>query len=301
MPCSFGNWELNKLLFAMNLKLKNLLQHLSVDADGIYSSYVTATQDQAAEIALRERIAAVHYDNYLDTISRSHSIPVMDYEIDRFLARMPKGSLILDIGGCWGWHWRRLATTRPDIGVLIIDFVRSNLPHACNVLGDLVGNQVALMHADATALPFGDNPNFQGFDGVWTVQAFQHIPAYDKAVAEAYRVLKKGGLFANYSLNVQGHIRGIKHMLGKDYPIESWVDGNFWLARASIEQKRQVESIFQNAITERWSEILYSPELHFFSPGREGSWLGKLDAMLSNNIGFLRYFASQHSFHSQKS
>ena len=62
--------------------------------------------------------------------------------------------------------------TRPDVGVLIVDFVRSNLPHARNILGDLVGGQVALMHADATALPFAVDSSFQDFDGVWTVQTF---------------------------------------------------------------------------------------------------------------------------------
>ncbi len=285
----------------MNLKLKNLLQSQLVDADGIYSSHTPATQDQAAEIVLRERVAAVHYDNYLDVISRSHSIPVMDYyEVDRFLAKIPQGGLILDIGGCWGWHWRRLATIRPDIGVLIVDFVRSNLSHALNVLGDLVGDQVVLMHTDATALPFTVSSSFQGFDGVWTVQTFQHIPVYDRAVTEAFRVLKMGGVFANYSLNVQVHVRGIKRMLGKDYPIESWVEGSFWLARASLEQKQSIEAIFGNAVTERWSEILYSPELQFFAPGKKGSWLGQLDASFSNNVGFLRWFASQHSFHCQK-
>lgn len=187
----------------MNLKLQNLLQSQTVDADGIYSGHITTTQDQATERALRERVAAVHYDNYLDAISHSHSIAVMDYEVDRFLAKIPQGGLILDIGGCWGWHWRRLVNTRPDVGVLIVDFVRSNLPHALNVLGSLVGHQVALMHADATALPFAVDANFPGFDGVWTVQTFQHIPAFDKAVSEAYRVLKRGGgvrqLFTQYS------------------------------------------------------------------------------------------------------
>jgi len=284
----------------MNLKLKNLLQSQLVDADGIYSNHIINTQDQAAEIVLRERVAAVHYDNYLDAISRSHSIPVMDYEVDRFLAKIPQGGLILDVGGCWGWHWRRLATIRPDIGVLIVDFVRSNLPHAHNVLGDLVGDQVALMHADATVLPFTVNSSFKGFDGVWTVQIFQNIPVYDRAVTEAFRILKMGGVFANYSLNVQVHIRGIKRMLGKCYPIENWVEGRFWLARASLKQKQSIETIFGNAVTERWSEILYSPELQFFAPGKAGSWLGKSDALLSNNVGFLRWFASQHSFHCQK-
>ena len=175
-----------------NLKLKNLLQKQSFDFEGIYSSPIATLQDQAVEKALRESVAALRYDNYLDAISCSHSLAVMDHEVDRFLAKIPQGGLILDIGGCWGWHWRRLAMTRPDLGVLIIDFVRSNLPHARNILGDLVGDQVALMQADATALPFMVDSSFQGFDGVWTLQTFQDIPAYDKALSEAFRILRGG-------------------------------------------------------------------------------------------------------------
>jgi ubiquinone/menaquinone biosynthesis C-methylase UbiE len=191
---------------------------------------------------------------------------------------------------------------RPDVGVLIVDFVRSNLPHAHNILVDLVGCQVTLMHADAIALPFTVDTSFQGFDGVWTVQTFQHISAFDKAVLEAYRVLKgRRRLFANYSLNMQPHIRSIKRMLGKDYPISDWVDGKFWLARPLPEKKLKIEEIFGNAVTERWSEILYSPELHFTAPGKEGSWLGKLDDLLSNNRAILRWLARQYSFHCQKS
>lgn len=284
----------------MNAKLQCLFQTMVVGSDGIYGNTALATPDQAVEIEMRERVAARKYDNYYEAISQSHSIPVMDREIDRFLAQIPQSGIILDVGGCWGWHWRRLAITRPDVGVIIVDFVRSNLPHARNVLGNLVGNQVALMHADATALPFVIDENFQGFDGIWTVQTFQHIPAYDKAVAEAYRVLKRGGIFANYSFNVQAHIRAIKRLLGKDYPTAGWIDGSFWLARASLEQKQQIEAIFGSKVSERWSEIIYSPELRFPSPGRQGSWMGMLDALLSNDVGFLRWFARQHSFHCHK-
>jgi ubiquinone/menaquinone biosynthesis C-methylase UbiE len=284
----------------MTNELQKLISSQSIDADGIYNGIVTSSQDQAIEIEMRERVAARSYDNYFEVIAECHSIPVMDHEIDLFLAQIPQSGLILDIGGCWGWHWRRLAKTRPDVGVLIVDFVRSNLPHARNVLGELVGSQVALMHADATALPIVLDENFQGFDGVWTVQTFQHIPAYEKAASEAFRVLKRGGVLANYSLNVQASVKAIKRILGKDYLTSGWFDGNFFLARATLEQKQQIETIFASKVRQRWSEIIFSPELHFPAPGREGSWLGKLDSLLSNDVGFLRWFARQHSFHCQK-
>jgi ubiquinone/menaquinone biosynthesis C-methylase UbiE len=281
-------------------QLKKLLGTCSPDADGIYNGMGSLASAQAQEIGLRERVAAQHYDNYLAAVSLSHSIPVMDREVDLFLDRMPRGALILDIGGCWGWHWRRIADTRPDVAVVIVDFVRSNLPHARNLLGELVGHQVELMHADATALPYVVDADFSGFDGVWTVQTFQHIPDFDKAVAEAHRVLKPGGFFANYSLNVQPPVRWARWLLGRSYLTKGWIDGAFWLARASEEQKKCVEAVFGCPVTERWSEILYSPELRIPQAGRHGSVFGKLDALLSNNAGFLGWFARQRSFHCEK-
>lgn len=281
-------------------KLNNLLQSHKVGSDGIYGELSGIPTDQSTEIELRERVASEHYDNYLAAISRSHSIAVMDHEVDLFLNKIPHGGLILDIGGCWGWHWRRLAKTRPDVGVLVIDFVRSNLPHAQNVLGGLIDHQVSLMHADATAIPFDIDQNFDGFDGIWTVQTFQHIPSFENAVKEAHRVLKKGGVFVNYSLNVQPHLRWLKRLIGRTYLIEGWSQGNFWLSRASEAQKECISSVFGSSVSERWTEILYSPELRFSIPGKEGSLLGKLDALLSNNTGFLGWFARQHSFHSNK-
>ncbi|MEI6300039.1 MAG: class I SAM-dependent methyltransferase [Betaproteobacteria bacterium] len=281
-------------------QLDKLLQAFENDSDGIYFGLTVSSAAQSTEIELRERVAAEHYDDYLAAVSRSHSIPVMDCEVDRFLAGMPPNALILDVGGCWGWHWRRLSRTRPDVAVLIVDFVRSNLPHARNVLGDLVGHQVGLMHADATALPFSIDKNFTGFDGVWTVQTFQHIPDFDKAVSEAHRVLKSGGGFVNYSLNVQPHLRWLCRLLDRRYVTEDWIEGAFWLARASGAQKACIEAIFGNAVSERWSEILYSPELRFSVPGKEGSLLGKLDALLSNNVGFLGWLARQRSFQCEK-
>lgn len=284
-------------------QLHHLVNRLSVDSDGIYfgTPSVSASADQTVEISLRERIAVKNYDNYLYEISNSHSIPVMDHEVDRFLLNISHDALILDIGGCWGWHWRRLAETRRDVGVVIIDFVRSNLTHAKNVLGDLVGRQVLLIHADATALPFVLDEGFSGFDGVWTVQTFQHIPDFNKAVLEVYRVLKvQSGLFANYSLNVQPPVRWLYRLFGRSYITEGNVPGAFWLARASEEQKSFIEAVFGCKVSERWSEILFSPELHFNVPGRAGSKFGQLDSFLSNNTGLLRCLARQHSFHCRK-
>lgn len=279
----------------MNIAMIDILGTMELGADGIYGRPMHNSA-QSIEIEMRERVALTHHADPLAHIAKHHSVPVMDFELSLFLAKIPMNGVIVDIGGCWGWHWRHLKTVRPDVTVVIVDFVRANLEHARQLHGNAINLSIFLVHGDATALGFPTN----SFEGVWTVQTFQHIPAFDKAVLEAYRVLKNGGQFSCYSLNVQPHIKVVKRMVGKDYPTASWLDGRFWLARASLEQRRQIEAIFDDTVTERWSELLYSPELHFTAPGKEDSWLGRLDALLSNNVGFCRWLARQHSFHCQK-
>jgi ubiquinone/menaquinone biosynthesis C-methylase UbiE len=285
---------------ALNEKLEALLFDFRKDEDGIYSAMLQANEMQSMEILMREKVAAVKHFAPLEHIARHHSIPVMDREIDIFLLRIPKNGLILDIGGCWGWHWRRLSETRPDVGVVIVDFIRGNLFHAQEMLGGLAGSQVALMHGDATALPFGRQVADSLFDGVWTVQTFQHIPDFSLAVSEAYRILKPGGSFACYSLNIQPPIQILYMLLGKQYVVEGKLGDLFWLARASDRQKREIAKIFRSHVAERWTEIIYSPELRFSRPGRLGSILGEIDARISNYSGWFRWFARQHSFHCAK-
>lgn len=281
----------------MHEPLHRLLGTFVQDPVGIYSAYMPSfSQDQQAEQELREVVAAQQYENYLAAIAHHHSIPVMDHEVDRFLARMPLGALILDIGGCWGWHWRRLATTRPDVGVLIIDFVRTNLSHAQKVLGPLVGTQVALMHADATSLPFPDvDDAFTGFDGVWTVQTFQHIPDFTRACREVYRVLKLGGIFINYSLHTTPLNRKVYRLLGKTFHTEGMVKNAFHLTRANDNQLQIIEAIFGGVI-DRYTECLFHPDLKLTFTGRLGSLIGELDACLGAKPWLGRWIARQRSF-----
>lgn len=281
--------------------LCKLLEPFVRGADGIYSAAMLGgASDQDTERQLRERVAARHYDDYLSAIAGSHSIPVMDHEVDRFLAMLPRGALILDIGGCWGWHWRRLAA-RPDVGVLIVDFVRANLSHAKRVLDVLVDSQVALMHADATALPFPDaDTNFPGFDGVWTVQVFQHIPDFAGACGEAARVLRRGSRFVNYSLHSTPFNRVIYRMLGKEFHEQGVLENAFYLSRANDVQRRIVAEAFGGDVAERYTECLFHPDLRLSFTGRLDSAIGGLDARLSDVPWLGRWIARQRSFEAVK-
>jgi SAM-dependent methyltransferase len=232
----------------------------------------------------------------LASIAQQHSIPVMDYEIDRFLAKIPKGGLILDIGGCWGWHWRRLAETRPDLEVLIIDLVRANLVHAQRVLGSLVGTQVFLMHADATDLPLSS----ASFEGVWTVQTFQHIPNFVHACSEAHRLLKSGGYFVNYSLHTTPINRMIYWLLGKTFHSDGVYKNLFHLSRASDHQQQIIADIFVGEVVDRYTECLHYPDLKLTFGGRIGSPIGQFDKRLGELPWLGRWIARQRSFEASK-
>ena len=288
-----------------NNRLRALLSrddlHIGADPDGIWNCTISGmTTEQEVERKLREGVAARHYDDYLANIARNHSIPVMDREIDRFLAQMPPGALILDIGGCWGWHWRRLAATRPDVGVLIIDFVRANLGHARKLLGALIGTQVALMHADALAIPLPSaRSSFEGFDGIWTVQVFQHIPDFEQACKEAHRVLKPGGWFTNHSLHATPFNRVIYRLLRKHYHLDGIRKNQFHLTRANDGQRRILDGIFVEG-RDRYTECLFHPDLKFHWAGRHNSFLGIFDAQLGDLPWLGKWVARQRGFEGRK-
>jgi ubiquinone/menaquinone biosynthesis C-methylase UbiE len=285
----------------MNLNLLSLIKKecLKPNEDGIYlDNNLTNNKKQEDERKLREKVSYIKYDNYLEAISNNHSISVMDHEVDVFLKKMPKGAVILDIGGCWGWHWRRIAENRPDISILIIDFVKSNLTHALNVLKDLVGKQILLMHADATSLPFSTNIGV--FDGIWTAQTFQHIPDFKKAVNEAYRLLKPKGVFVNYSLHITPFNKIIYKILNKPFHIKGTVKNSFYLARANNNQLRDIENIFTNKVSIRYTENLFHPDLHFTYSGKINNILGFLDIFMSRFLFLSKLFARQASFEVQK-
>lgn len=279
----------------MNTRVNKILSKLQLGSDQIYSSSFYNSEQQQ-EIALRERVAARQYTDYLAQVANHHSVPVMDYEIKRFIMAMPNNAVIVDVGGCWGWHWRSIDKVRPDIVIVIVDFVRNNLLHACKVLEGKINKNIFLVHGDAVSLPFPDSV----FDGYWSVQALQHIPNFDKAVLEAKRVLSTDGKFSSYSLNIQPWMRWIYNLLGKKYLSSGNVDDMYYLARASAEQEILVSEIFNNSVKKRYTEVLFQPGVKFVYPGRENNVLGRLDSFLSGSSRVHAFFARQCAYFVEK-
>ena len=273
---------------------KIILKDLQQEGNIYLCNFINTIQED--EIKLRDNIAMQFESDYLSIISKSHSIPVMDIEVERFLLKIPANGNILDVGGCWGWHWRNIHKLRPDVNIFILDFVKSNLKHAEVILKELVNKNVFLIHGDATNLIFDDSQ----FDGYWSVQTLQHIPNYEKVIKEGHRVLKSNGYFVNYSLNNQWIVKLIYKLFGKYYHISGYIPNTYYLSRLTKEQIFIVESIFNREIVLRYSEILYKPELRITFTGKEKSYFAKIDSFLSNNYGLFSGLARQVSFHIKK-
>ena len=281
----------------MKYEIKDYLSKFNLNSNNIYTLNQKDSKYQAKEIKLRKNIAQkADFNNYIDIIKQNHSIPVMDFEIIRFLKNVPKNGSILDIGGCWGWHWRNISHQRPDIKITIVDFVEDNLFLANRILSEQINNNIFLVLADATELPFSK----ELFDAVWTVQTLQHIYSFKKTINEIYRVLKKGGYFCNYSFNYQPHVYILKKFLGKKYINKGYLENGLWLERASKFQLSYIKKIFRTKIKKRYTEIIFSPEIKFIYPNKIYDLLGKIDGNLGNDHGFFSWFARQKSFHCRK-
>ncbi len=281
------------------MSIEKVLENLELKSDGIYDSYFQNSL-QNDEVKLRKYVSGMEYSNYLERLSHNHSIEVMDYEICLFLKEVPQNGIIIDMGGCWGWHWRKICTQRPDIKVVILDFVRENLNHALNILASMINKQVFLVHGDGTQLPFDDHL----FDAYWAAGSIQSIPNYIEALKESHRVLKTSGYFSSYWFNLSKKAQIMAILREEEYMVEGHIPGKFYLTRASKKQRKIIAEIFDAPVKQRYSEILFDPEgrLRKFAPlfGGEGSIIGKIDARLSNNFGFLSWFAQQRSFHVRK-
>ena len=279
----------------MDIRLKQILKNFEIDKDGIYG-VPFENGEQEDEIKLREREANQLYSDYLDEISNHHSIPVMDYEVKRALNLTPVNGIIVDVGGCWGWHWRNLEEERSDVSVIIVDFIHANLHHAKKVLGNLINNKVFLVCSDANKLLFPDN----SFDLYWSVQTLQHIPNFSCAVFESHRILKPKAAFLNYSLNNSVLVKCVYYFFGKHYHIEGNVPGAFYLSRANEQQKKHIKNIFHNSVKERYCEIFFQPDLKLKIGSKFRSIIGAIDSRISGSFFFLKWVARQKAFQTFK-
>lgn len=245
---------------------------------------------QNKEFKIRKKVAKKNYPNYLKEISLHHSISVMDKEVKKFINLLPKKSIICDIGGSWGWHWRNVDIIRPDIKIVIVDFIFENLLIAKKILKDKINKQIFLINDDCCN--FYIKNNF--FDAIWSVQTLQHIPKYNKVYKNIYNQLKNSGCFYNCNLNINYLIRFIYLIFRKKYLIKGY-SNNYYLERSNKKQKEDLEKVFKNKSTTIYSELLFHPDLKIFT-GSRNNVFGKIDSFLTGKSSIKKFLARQEAF-----
>ena len=106
--------------------------------------------------------------------------------------RIPPDSRVIDIGCGPGWYWHGQAKTLPtDLRLTLVDTSRGMVSEAMERLSDAPFAAVAGQVADAAALPFPD----ASFDVAVMMHMLYHVPEPERAIAEAARVLRPGGMF----------------------------------------------------------------------------------------------------------
>tara|TARA_B110000967_G_C18808315_1_gene522200 strand:+ start:591 stop:896 length:306 start_codon:yes stop_codon:yes gene_type:complete len=77
-------------------KIDEVLSLLTLANDGIYG-VLKPSEDQAVEFMNRTQRADKNYDNYLEAVPLNHSVPVMDFEVKKFIDKIPMNGVVLDL------------------------------------------------------------------------------------------------------------------------------------------------------------------------------------------------------------
>ncbi|HXY63832.1 MAG TPA: class I SAM-dependent methyltransferase [Mycobacterium sp.] len=114
--------------------------------------------------------------------------------VARELCAQRLGHDVLEIGAGCGSVAQQVLSENPELAWTAIDIDPHMAQVAAARLRGFAG--VSVKTADATALPFPDD----SFDSVVSCLMLHHIIDWERAVAEAVRVLRPGGIVVGYDL-----------------------------------------------------------------------------------------------------
>lgn len=111
---------------------------------------------------------------------------------------------VLEIGGGSGAMARGLLQRFPAIRLTVTDID----PVMVEAIARLTDGRATTLLADATDLPFAD----ASFDVVTSFLMLHHVGDWERAVADAVRVLRPGGRFVGYDLVDNRRTRAVHHL-----------------------------------------------------------------------------------------
>ncbi len=137
-----------------------------------------------------------------------------------FIPYFPPSPSVLEIGTGQGLGAIFLSENL-KAKVIAIDIERDMVETAVtNVKSRGLQDRIKVEWGDAVSLKFPD----ESFDAVLSIGVLHHVPAYEKAIFEAARALKRGGMFmiVDFDLKASKIFSRIEILFGRPASIFSW-------------------------------------------------------------------------------
>ncbi|MDP2766855.1 MAG: class I SAM-dependent methyltransferase [Candidatus Methanoperedens sp.] len=151
-----------------------------------------------------------------------------------FIPYFPASPFVLEIGTGQGLGAIFLAEKLKDSGFVAIDYEHDMVKAAIeNVNNRGLYDRINVEWGDAAALNFPD----ESFDAVTSICVLHHVPGYEKAISEAARVLKRGGIFmiVDFDLKASRIFSSFEILFGRAASIFSWKEMSDALKKAGLE------------------------------------------------------------------
>lgn len=275
------------------MNIKNILKVYKYNKQLEIYETVFKNKKQKKEIKSRSDFNKdLFIKNWINIISKHHSFEVMDREIENNVyKKLPINSLILDVGGGWCWHWRNISNRRPDIKIIVVDITKNNFIIAKQLIYESLNKNIFLVNDDITQIKINKS---EIFNLVWSSQTLQHVPEFKKAIIIIHKLLKKNSCFINYSLN-KNNFFNIFYNLKKIFYKKRNSKYQYYLEKFSDYHKDIISNVFtKKHFFINYSEIIFNMTNRKLS-GLPGSFLGKIDAILTGKFFLLKYFSRQVS------
>lgn len=151
-----------------------------------------------------------------------------------FISYFPSSPYVLEIGTGQGLGAIFLAEKLNGSRFIAVDYERDMVKTAIQSIERKgLQDRIEVEWGDAAALNFPENT----FDAVISICVLHHVPGYEKAIFEAARVLKRGGVFllVDFDLKAGKIFSKLEILFGRPASIFSWDEMSGVLQKAGFE------------------------------------------------------------------